>query len=250
MPNNITGVGVIGARDPVNGQMYMSPAFTCTLTEERTVDVAKGHSEVDCTPLRDLDVADKDSEFTCTMGTQILDDEAIQWILFNNRVQTSASIELPRWASGTIAGGTLTVTGLALDQPNVSVVILSTQSPGNRSLTFQASGGVIDATNFEVTANTITVDATYNGSVAVVYYRTTETNIEVIGGNTPYDPYQGVELFMKICSTRTPDKRLWIPRATSLNGVNLDPGADEFSREFRCLLPPGFTQPYVWFNDL
>ncbi|ELS01167.1 hypothetical protein Xen7305DRAFT_00008690 [Xenococcus sp. PCC 7305] len=248
MPNNITGVGVIGARDPVDGSMYLSPAFTCTLTEERTVDVSKGHSETDCTPLRDLDVADKDSEFTCNMGTQILDEEAINWILFNNRRQTSASIELPTLVSGTIAGGALTVTGLLVDQANVSVVILDALAPGNISLAFQASGGTIDATNFEVTADTITVDASYNGKVAVVYYRTTESTVEITGGNTNYTPYANVELFMKVCGTRFADKRLWIPRATSLNGVNFDPGADEFTREFRCLLPAGFSVPYVFFD--
>lgn len=248
MPNNITGVGVIGARDPIDGSMYMSPAFTCTLTEERTVEVSKGHAETDCTPLRDLDAADKDSEFTCTMGTQILDEEAINWILFNNKEQTSASIEIPTLTSGTVAAGVLTVTGLILDQPNVSVVILDSAAPGNLSLTPQASGGTIDPTVFEVSVDTITVDTTYNGKVAIVYYRTTETSLVVTGGNTPYDPYQNVELFMKVCGTRFNDKRLWIPRATSLNGVNLDPAADEFTREFRCFLPPGFTVPYVWFD--
>ena len=53
MPNNITGVGVIGARDPITAEMYMSPAFTFTLTEERTAEVSTGYPMVDCSPLQD-----------------------------------------------------------------------------------------------------------------------------------------------------------------------------------------------------
>jgi hypothetical protein len=250
MPNNVKGVGVIGARDPITAEMYMSPAFTFSMTEERTTDVSSGFPTTDCAPLQDLDVADKQSQFTVTMGTQILDRQAVNWILFNNKRQTSASIELPRLFSGVIALGTLTVTGLTVDQENVSVVILQDIAPGNISLTPQDSGGSITTDVFEVSANTITVDDSYDGKTAIVYYRTTESSIEITGGNTTYSPYQNVELFAKICTTRTDPHRIWIPRATSLNGLNVDPKADEFTREFRALLPPGFTVPYVEFTAL
>jgi hypothetical protein len=80
-----------------------------------------------------------------------------------------------------------------------------------------------------------------------VYFRKTESNIKITGGQF-YSPYKNVELFAKVCGTRFEAMRIWIPRATSLNGVNLDPKADEFTREFRCLLPPGFVVPYVEFS--
>ncbi len=250
MPNNITGTGVIGARDPITSEMYMSPAFNFTLTEERTTEVAAGYPITDCAPLQDLDVADKQSQYTATMGTQILDRQAINWILFNNKRATSASIELPRLATGlTVTAGSLAVAGLVVDQANVSVVILGDTAPGNIALLPQASGTGVTATTFEVNAGAIAVDPTYDGRQAVVYYRTTETNILTTGGAN-FEPYQNVELFAKVCGTRFNPIRIWVPRATSLNGLNLDPKADNFSREFRCLLPPGFVVPYVEFEAL
>lgn len=156
---------------------------------------------------------------------------------------------MPRLDSAVVTGGVLTVSGLVIDQPNVSVAILDDNAPGNVSPLPVASGTGVTPSTFEVGAGTITVDPMYEGKTAIVYHRTTETNIKITGGQF-YEPYQNVELFAKICGTRFDPIRIWIPRATSLNGVNLDPKADEFSREFRCLLPPGFVVPYVEFEAL
>ena len=147
--------------------------------------------------------------------------------MFNNKRQTAASIDLPRLVSGAVSDtGVITVTGLAADNENVSVVILNDQAPGNISL---VPGGV-GAEGFTVGTNQVTVDASYEGKTAIVYFRKTETNIKITGGQY-YTPYKNVELFAKICGTRFNPMRIWIPRATSLNGVNLDPKADEFTRE-------------------
>ena len=193
MPNNISGVGVIGARDPETSELYMSPAFTFSLVEERTAEVATGYPAIDCAPLQDLDVADKQSTFTVNMGTQILDRQAINWILFNNKRQTATSIELPRLDTGVVTAGAITIAGLTVDQPNVSVAILDDAAPGNRGLLPQASGGTITPDVFEVGAGTVTVDGAYNGKTAVVYHRTTESNIKITGGQF-YSPYKNVEL--------------------------------------------------------
>lgn len=80
MPSNITGVGVLGARDPITSELYLSPAYTFTLTEERQTEVSQGYPLTNCAPMADLDVSDKASSFTATLGTQILDRQAINWI--------------------------------------------------------------------------------------------------------------------------------------------------------------------------
>ena len=248
MPNNITGVGVIGTRLP--GELHISNAFNFTMTEERQVDVSQGHSATDCTSMQDFEVADKSSSFTVTISTQILTRQSINWILFNNKRQTSASIILPNINGYPVVGGTITVPGVTLDQ-TADVVILQDTAPGAIALTQQASGTGVTATTSEVGAGSITVDAVHNGKTAVVYYRETQANKLVTGGNTTYAPYQDVELFAKFCGTKFAPFRVWIPKATSLNGINLDPKADNFSREFRALIPTelGFTVPYVEWEE-
>ncbi len=42
MANNLTGVGVLGLRDPINNKMFLTPATTMTVAEERTVEVVQG----------------------------------------------------------------------------------------------------------------------------------------------------------------------------------------------------------------
>lgn len=168
--------------------------------------------------------------------------------IFNNRKQTSSSINLPRLESGTVAAGSVAIAGLTIDQPGVSVVILGSESPGNIPLTQQSSGTGVTNTTFEVNAGSIAVDPIYNGRTAVVYYQMAETNIELIGGNTEFQPYQNIQCFGKFSGTRFPSKRLWFPRVTSITGFNLDASSDSFDREFRAFLPPGWSQTYALWS--
>lgn len=244
MPNNISGVGVVGQR--VAGELHMTRAFTFSAAEEKTFDEAKAYPVTDCAPLQDVDVSEKENSMTVTLGTQSLDEQSINWILFNNREQSSASIVLPNVKSATIIGGVISDADLALDQI-VEVTLLSDSAPGNMPLTQQPDGTGVTATTFEVSTGQINFDASLNGKQAVYYYRSTYTTKPVVGGNTPYNPYTEIEIFGKICGTRFAPMRVWFPRCTSLSGMNLDPKADEFTREYKALVPfeLGFVVPYV-----
>ena len=80
MPNNLTGVGSLGLRDPVNNIVFFTPATTMTVSEDRNVEVVQGYSQTDCSELLDQDAAGKSSSVTITLGTGILDEEAWSWI--------------------------------------------------------------------------------------------------------------------------------------------------------------------------
>lgn len=80
MANNITGVGVLGLLDPVDNKMFLTPASTMTIAEDRSVEVVQGYSQSDCSELLDQDAAGKSSSVTITLGTGILDEEAWSWI--------------------------------------------------------------------------------------------------------------------------------------------------------------------------
>lgn len=248
MANNITGVGVAGFRDPVNNKMFLTPATTVTVNEEKSVEVVQAYSMTGCSPLLDQDAAEKSSSFTITLGTGILDEESWAWIVFNNRRQTAATIDLPTIGSGIVTGGAVAVPALALDQADVSAIILDSTIPGNVCLTWQASGTGVTPVTFEIAAGQIVVDPIYNGKTLSFYYRTNQTNIEMIGGNTPYSNYESIEMFVKFCGTRFAPKRLWFPKVSSITGVNLDASADSFSREYRAFLPEGWTVPYALFD--
>lgn len=220
------------------------------MAEDRQVEVVQGYSMTGCSSLKDQDAAEKSSTVTVTMGTGVLDEEAWNWVVWNNRKAVSSSIELPRLDNGIVTAGSVAIPSLTVDQPNVSVVILGSESPGNIPLDFQASGTGVTPATFEVNAGSVAVDPIYNGRTAVVYYRTLETNIEITGGNTTYSPYERIEIFAKICGTRFAPKRIWCPFCTSITGFNLDPSSDSFDREFRAFLPEGWSQVYAEFTAL
>ena len=155
---------------------------------------------------------------------------------------------MPDFVDAPVIAGAITVPALTVDQPGVSVVILDSVSPGNIPLMPQTSGTGVTPTTFEVNAGSIAVDTIHNGKIAVVYYRASRVNIKMIGGNTPFRPYQNLELFGKFCGTRFPAKRLWFPRVTSITGFNLDASADTFDREFRAFLPEGWSQTYALWD--
>lgn len=219
-----------------------------TIAEERNVEVVQGYSQTDCSELLDQDAAGKSSSVTITLGTGILDEEAWSWIIFNNRKQTSTGIDLPDFIDAPVVAGAITAAPLTIDQQGVSVVILDSASPGNISLTQQASGTGVTPVTFEVNAGAVAVDPIHNGKIAVIYYRANQVNVEIIGGNTQFQPYQNIECYGKFCGTRFPPKRLWFPRVTSITGFNLDASSDTFTREFRAFLPPGWSQTYALFD--
>ena len=248
--SNISGFGSLILRDPIVAgfDMYIAPAVTFTFVENKETDISQGVSKTDCSKILDLDLVDRTSEFTLTLGTQVLDEKAWEFILFDNRKGTAANFVKPAVASGVVTGGSLAVPALTLDQANTSAVILGTTAPGDICLAQQASGTGVTPTTYEISAGSVDVDAIYEGRVLVVFYFEAPASVDVIGGPLPFNPYRNIEFVGKICGTRFADKRLYLPNISSLTGANLDPQAEEFTREYRAFLIDGYELPYVVFD--
>lgn len=244
MPNNITGVGAVFQRD--GNTLNVVRASNFTASEEKQFDEVKGYPLFDCGPKSDVDIAEKESSMKVTVGSSSLDEQAISFLLFNNKIQTTNSILLPEYKRGVIAAGAVADADLTLDQ-NVQVTIVSDTTPGNTPLTRQAASvATITPTTFEVSAGALNFDTAHNGKTIAYRYLKQYTNIKTIGG-ADYDPYKQIEIAGKICGTRFNAMKIWFPSCTSLSGMNLDPSADNFDREYKALVPTelGFVVPYI-----
>ena len=243
MPNNIKGVGAVFQRD--GETLNVIRASTFSATEDKQFDEVKAYPVFDCGVMSDVDIAEKESSMTVTVGSSSLDEQAISFLLFNNKFKTTNSIFLPEYKRGVILNGAIADADLSVDQ-NVQVTVVQDVTPGNIPLTRQAVGTGVTATAFEVNLGQLEFDSSLEGKTVAYRYAKEYTNIRTIGGEY-YDPYSNVEIAGKICGTRFNPMKIWFPSCTSLSGMSLDPSADNFDREYKALVPTelGFVVPYI-----
>ena len=245
MPNNITGVGAAYQVDLETDTLNVLRVATFTASEEKEFDEVKAYPLLDCAPMSDVDIAEKQSSMTVTIGSPSLDEQAISFLLFNNKFRTTASIPLPEYKRGIITGGAVVDTDLTIDQ-RVQVTVISDFAPGNTPLTRQPSGTGVTGNIFEVAAGQLNFDASLEGKTIAYRYLKSYTNIKTLGGEY-YDPYKKIQIAGKVCGTRFNGMKILFPSCTSLSGMNLDPSADNFDREYKALVPTelGFVVPYI-----
>lgn len=245
---NINAMGVAAQR--INGELNMIDAVNIVISEELEQNNIPSFPIEDCGIQQDIDIVNKKSTMTLTLSTMSIDDQSVDWFLFNTRKQEVPSIFLPNILPFTVVGGVITVPGLTLDQ-TAEVTILSDVKPGRKPLAQQLTGTGVTPDTHEVGAGTITVDASHNGKRVMVYHRSEFTTKEITGGNADISRYDNIEIFAKICGTRMTDRKLWFPRCTANTGINIDVSQDEYSREYTALIATelGFKSQYVSWVD-
>ncbi len=243
---DINAMGVLIQRDPVSKQINNVNGCTFTWNEELEQENIDAYPNEDCGIKRDIGLSEKKSSMTVTVGTKTIDDESFGWMIMNTRKQTSPSILLPNVVAVDVVSGVLAVPGLTLDQV-ASVTFLIVDKPGKIALVQQPSGTGVTATTFEVGVDQITVDATYEGKRALVYFYQTYANQDVYGGDRPISRYSDIELYGKVCGDKMTDKKVMFPRCTSSTGASLDNSQDEYTREYTAFVDfsRGFTSQYV-----
>lgn len=246
---NLNAMGVAAQR--INGELNMIDAFSISITEELEQENIDGYPIEDCGIKQDIDIVNKKSTMKLTLGTKSIDDQSVNWFLFNTRLQEVPTIFLPNITPHTVVAGAIALPGLTLDQ-TVEVTILSDTKPGRVPLKQQLVGSASDPTTFSVSAGSITVDTSHNGKRVMVYYRQEFTAKDVTGGNSDISRYDNIEIFCKICGTRMSDRKIWFPRCTANSGINIDANQDEYTREYTALIATelGFKSQYVsWTQD-
>lgn len=245
---NINAMGVAAQR--IKGELNMIDAFSIVISEELEQENVDAYPIEDCGIKADIDVINKKSTMTLTLGTKSIDDQSVDWFLFNTRKQNVPSIFLPNILPFTVVAGALTVPGLTLDQ-TAEVTILSDVAPGRVPLTQQLTGTGVTPETFEVGAGTIAVDPIHDGKRVMVYFRTEFLLKDVTGGNADISRYDNIEIFCKLCGTRMTDRKIWFPRCTANSGINIDTSQDEYTREYTALISTelGFKSQYVSWNE-
>lgn len=246
MPSNIRGIGVIGFRDAGYFVPMLASAFSAT--EELQSEDATGYPLDDCGILQTTDTVVRQSTVTVTVGAQSIDDMEMASLLFGQKWQDAATITVPKITSATVPSATpyeITVDGLTVNSP-IDVTIIRDIAPGKEPMK-KVTAAPAAADEFQVTAGKVTFAAAAAGLKIMVYTRSELTDKKVIGGATPYERFENVELFGKICTTRSAPKNIWFPRCTSNTGLTFDPTSDAFTREFRALIPTdlGFARPFI-----
>jgi hypothetical protein len=182
------------------------------------------------------------------MGAQSIDEMEMAALLFGQKWQEADTITVPKIISATVPSATpyeIPIDGLTVNSP-VDVTIIRDIAPGKEPMT-KVTAAPASRDEFQITAGNVVFAAAAAGLKVMIYTRSQLTDKKVIGGATPYERFENVELFGKICTTRTAPKNIWFPRCTSNTGLNFDPTADAFTREFRALIPSnlGFTRPFL-----
>lgn len=246
---DISRAGAMIQRDPVNRQINHLIGCTITVSEELEQTLLDGYlNPDDCDVKRDFGLSEKKSSVVLNVSTKTVDDYTFDWMIMNERKQSTPSIIVPNTVAATIVGGSVTVAGLTLDQ-QIGATILITAKPGKIPLTQQASGTGVTATTFEVSVGQVDFDATYEGRQVLIFYYETVTNQEGYGGNRSLSRFDDVEFAMKVCGDKMSDKRFWFPKCTSNTGLNLDLQAEEYEREYNVFvdIERGFTRQFlVW----
>lgn len=246
MPTNISGLGMVGTR--IEGYFVPLLASAFSASEEVTSNEAKGYSQTDCSILQTTDTVLSESTMTVTLGAQSIDDMEMAVLLFNRPWKESAAITVPNITGATIPSATpyeVTIAGITTDS-QVDVTIVRDVAPGKEPMKrVTAAPAAID--EFQVSAGKLTFHSTAAGLRILIYTRQELTDLKTIGGTHPFERFENIEVFGKICTTRTASRKIWFPRCTSNTGLGFDPTGDAFTRELRALIPAelSFNHPFI-----
>lgn len=242
--SDIRGMSAVGARD--ENSYYPFYISTFVLKEDVTNKDVKGYPLVNCGSIQNLGTIQEESTFTVSLGTQAIDNNVLSLLGFNQKESATAmTIDLPSISSGAIPSAgpyEIAVAGLTTNSI-VSVTVL------NVSKTPMIRAATAAPNTYQVAAGKLVFDASDAGKQVIIYQRKT-LSVKTIGGENPIDRYDNVEIFGKICGSRLNDKMIWMPNCSSITGVNIDPKAEEMTRDFRASLPANmpWSLPYVCWD--
>lgn len=244
--SNLTGMTRIFQYD--GDQLHAMRATNFQFVENPTFAEDKAYVGVDesqCNPKVDVDVSLKETSFNCTVDTGSIDQQTMDWVWFDNKLHEEPSITLPQYKSGVITSGAIADVDLTADQA-VRATILSDQKPGDYPLNFVAGGSSTAVDNFGVAVGQMNFDASHEGKRVIYTYLKTSTNVKIIGASQ-FNPHENIMISTVVCTTRTNGIKLILPRCRSLSGLNIDGGADSFTREYKSLVPTelGWVLPYA-----
>lgn len=181
-----------------------------------------------------VDTVINEEVFTLQVNIRSIDKLSLG-LLLDSTLATSTNFTIPRTICNSIpsGGGTVTVTGLTLDQ-QVQVTTQSATDP--KQLLQQASGTGAAPGRFEVSANTITFDAAEGGESIVIRY------LETIASGETYGLSDGqqigeVAFAGEILGTRfDQNPRIYFPRCVRTSGIGIGQGQSS-QQQYRLNLP-------------
>lgn len=228
---NIKGAGGFFTRETDGTLRLLRTAAFQISSETESTDV-QAFPYDNCGPLQIVDSFISSTTWTLTTAPRSIDKTDLELIV-DKKFGTATSIVLPEpiGVFDIAAGGVVTVTGLAA--ADVASITILDDTAGNAPIL---------PADFTKAANQITIGAgvvTANNAVgkkAAVYRRKTNANIKVIGGNTPVTEIGEIEVGGLFCTTRG-NFKFWAPRCKRSNGVEFAVDSDEFSLEYKMLVP-------------
>lgn len=246
MPTNIKGLGMIGTR--IDGYFVPLLASAFNATEELTSEDAKGYSQSDCSILQITDTVTRESTMTVTLGAQSIDDMEMAVLLFNTPWGETPSLMVPNIIAAKIPAATpfeVSVVGLTVNAP-IDVTIVRDNVPGKQPMK-KVTVAPAELDEFQVSAGKLTFHSSAANLNILIYTREEIVDKKTLGGTNPYSRFENMEVFGKLCTTRTQSRKIWFPRCTSNTGLNFDPTGDAFTRELRASIPSElqFNYPYV-----
>ena len=220
---------------------------TITLAGEGDDVTAQG---VPWTPgvLQDIASAQLSTTITGTMALQKSGLKDLEFIL-NTQAETASSFEIPVPFQTTISSNTATVSGLTVDQ---NVIVNVTTEGSQQFLSQIASAGTPAADEYDVTADTITFNAsqfTDGTQVTGVYFETVSAG-KLIGGNSTSTAYGNISFYGELLNTEyTNPVRFYIKQMSINTGFDLGllgQAGDDIEVPVTLTTPTGWNRPYAF----
>ncbi|MEO1523664.1 MAG: hypothetical protein AAFU78_23195, partial [Cyanobacteria bacterium J06633_2] len=224
--------------------LWVQPSTIAIAGEGETV-TAQG---VPWTPgsLLDIASANLSTTYTGTIAFQKLGITEMS-ILLNTQFEAASSEPIPIPFQTTISSDAATVTGLTEDQ---NVMVSVTTEGKQQFLTQIAAAGVPAAGEYEVTANTITFNASEfaDGTQITGVYLSTVSTGTVIGGQTTSSSYGNIAFYGKLLNTEfTGNPSIYIPQFsidTAFDLSLLGAAGDDVEVPITLTTPPGYNRPF------
>lgn len=188
---------------------------------------------VDSEPQREI--------YTLQLDTESFDLPELARVIGQQQATTSDTLSLPVPITGTVAAGNVTVSGLVADESVRGGIARDT---GNVQLVQSTSAP--DATEFQITADTVVVDTSYNGDVFNGVRFVDQTSFVSIGREAGL-ALNELAFFGELVGPRLSGTKIYIPRASRSSGITVGVGANAGtnSTQYRLKASSGFSLPFM-----
>jgi hypothetical protein len=245
MAITVSGFGSFVFRDTTNDEVTAMRPNAFTLSRDVTSEDILFYPNSGVNTLQTLTTITTETSWTLSVESGWFSDQMIPF-LFDQRAEAATTRTLLKSQVSTIPATPheVTITGLTADQDTVHCTLID-NSNGDTYMTRVATATGAGATGeFDVSADTITFDASDEGKSVLITYEIAES-VAGYGGAATASPLGTIEFAGKFkASNSATTYGIWLPSITLAAGLEFGSGVDNLTYEFSVGTPANYNSPF------